>query len=291
MAQEFRSPIDGKIITIDAHYDMSYELGVLWSHIKQSFGDVRLLRAGSKDIYCMVDHNLETVNPPRIKYLKGVVIDIVLNGEPPLRAQDVKEEEKGEGLSLVKSPLPAYSSEPDDNYIRFGSFICLRHMDTGGFLRAPNLRYNMSGQSDQYVVYGVRSQNPGQEDWWVVVATEDENRDKNEQIQYGSRVRLFNKANSRWLHTHWDIKPPVTPDQQQVTGTGDSASSDCNDVWIIEKAEDGNDYWKSKDIFLLQHESTGKYLHSHGVRFLGEKEVTAYDTRNNIDNLWRVRRG
>ncbi|KAG0001834.1 hypothetical protein BGZ80_003997 [Entomortierella chlamydospora] len=291
MAQQFRSPIDGKIITVEFQYVCDSQKVVLWSHIQQSLGDVRFLQVGGMNIYCMVDDRLEILKPLRIKYRPGVVIDVILNEEPPLRTQDVKEVKKGDEVSLVRSP-PAYSSEPNDDYIRFGSFVCLRHMSTGGFLRSSNLRYKVSlGQSGQYIVYGVRSRNPGQDDWWVVVPTVDDNKESNEQIQYGTRVRLLNKANNRWLHSHRGIKSPATRSQQEVTGWGDSVNTDLNDVWVIEKAEDGNDYWKSNDIFILRHELTDQYLHSHSVEFLGEKEVTGFDMRDNVNNLWRVRRG
>ncbi|KAF9164169.1 hypothetical protein BGX20_001068 [Mortierella sp. AD010] len=243
------------------------------------------------NIYCMVDENLETLKPLRIEYRPDVLIDVILNEEPPLRTQDVKDAKKGHEVSLVRSP-PAYSSESNDDYIRFGSFICLRHMSTGGFLRSSNLRYKTClGQSGQYIVYGVRSRSPGQDDWWVVVPTVGDNRENDEQIQYGSRVRLLSKTNDRWLHSHRGIKSPVTPGQQEVTGWGDSANTDQHDIWVIEKAEDGNDYWKSNDIFLLRHELTDQYLHSHSVEFLGEKEVTGFDKRGDVNNLWRVWRG
>ncbi|KAF9398557.1 hypothetical protein BGX21_007635 [Mortierella sp. AD011] len=47
------------------------------------------------NIYCMVDENLETLKPLRIEYRPDVLIDVILNEEPPLRTQDVKDAKKG----------------------------------------------------------------------------------------------------------------------------------------------------------------------------------------------------
>ncbi|KAF9348209.1 Stromal cell-derived factor 2-like protein 1 [Mortierella sp. AD094] len=158
----------------------------------------------------------------------------------------------------MRSPPRVQPHDPYDDFIRFGSRICLRHMDTGGYLRTPNLRYKTSmGQSGQFVVYGVRSREPAQEDWWDVTITKDEKEEKGERdikslqeqnLRYGSRVRLFNVANRRWLHSH-KVKSPVSYDQQEVSAFGSENDSDDNDIWVVEKAEDGADFWRACDVF------------------------------------------
>ncbi|KAF9398552.1 hypothetical protein BGX21_007630 [Mortierella sp. AD011] len=324
ITQKFRSPIDGRIVAIKAWDDVGYKF-VLWKHIRQSFGDVRVLRAGDVDIHCMLNKKFEDLLPRRIQYVPDTILDVILNEEPSLSVKDKNEEpslsvkdkneehplsvkdkneepplsvkDKNEEPPLSvkdkneeerkKSVPPAYSSAPNDGNIRFGSRIYLRHVDTCGFLRTPNLHYRVDlGQSDQYIVYNFHALEPDREDWWEVTAPKDE-RDHVNKLPYGSRLRLFHVDNRRWLHSHY-YKSPVTPNQQEVTGFGNSEISDVNDVWIVERVEGCSEFWRTSDVFILRHEATNRYLHSHPVRCYGEKEVVAYDKRNDINNLWRA---
>ncbi|KAG0001830.1 hypothetical protein BGZ80_001547 [Entomortierella chlamydospora] len=296
ITQKFRSPIDGRIVAIRAWDDVGYKF-VLWKHILQSFGDdVRVLRAGDVDIHCMLNKKFEDLLPLRIQYVPDTILDVILNEEPSLSVKDKNEEpplsvkeknEEEKKLSIEKSVLPAYSSAPNDDYIRFGSRIYLRHVDTCGFLRTPNLHYRVDlGQSDQYIVYNFHSLEPDREDWWEVTAPKDE-KDHVYKLPYGSRLRLFHVDKRRWLHSHY-YKSPVTPNQQEVTGFGNAETSDANDVWIVERVEGCSEFWRTSDVFILRHEATNRYLHSHPVRCYGEKEVVAFDKRNDINNLWRA---
>ncbi|KAF9348204.1 hypothetical protein BGX26_000366 [Mortierella sp. AD094] len=133
--------------------------------------------------------------PHRIKYIPDTVMDVVLNGEPPLGVKGVKNE-KDKGLSITKPLFPVYSRDSNDDYIRFGYKICLRHMDTGSFLRTLNLPWN-SSRPEWNVVYGVHCRDQREDDWWEVTTTMGMMGVKGlheQNIQYGSRVRLFNVA-------------------------------------------------------------------------------------------------
>ncbi|KAF9350253.1 hypothetical protein BGX26_011541, partial [Mortierella sp. AD094] len=60
LTQKFRSPEDGKIIAIKVQEDLYYgDQFVLWKHILQSFGDVRVVRAGDMDTHFIVDSKFE----------------------------------------------------------------------------------------------------------------------------------------------------------------------------------------------------------------------------------------
>ncbi|KAF9348205.1 Protein O-mannosyl-transferase 2 [Mortierella sp. AD094] len=204
---------------------------------------------------------------------------------------DVVHNDGKDGNKSSRVHPPAYSFDPDDNYIRFGSTIFLRHFNTGGFLRMTDLRYKKSlGQSDQHIIYNVHSREPSLDDKWEVFAPKDGTEFKGphkQNLPYGSRIRLFSEANNRWLHSH-KYKAPVTTDHREVTGYGNINSTNDDDVWIIEKAEDGTDFWRTNDVFLLRHESSDRFLHSHATLFSGEKEVSACSERNSINNLWRA---
>ncbi|KAF9350255.1 hypothetical protein BGX26_011543 [Mortierella sp. AD094] len=288
LTQKFRSPINGEIVEIDVYGDDCDQF-VLWRHIVQSLGDVRVLRANGRDIYCMMDQHYCEKIPPRVKYFPDAILEVILNVKTPVTVKDKKDEKE---LSLVKlSPLPERSRDPEDNGIRFGSKICLRHMHTGGHLRTPDMCYNRQSGPSQHVVYNFHSLEPRQDDWWEVFVTQEEKEVKGlseQNIQYGSRVRFFNVAKSRWLHSHKEYKSPVTPGQQEVTGFGDVDNSDFNDVWIVERAEAGSDFWRTSDVFILRHEATNRYLYSHSTDFFGEKEVVAFSKRNDINTLWRA---
>ncbi|KAF9348210.1 hypothetical protein BGX26_000372 [Mortierella sp. AD094] len=221
-------------------------------------------------------------------------MDVILKGEQPLRIEDFKDAKGGkEAKEVAKPPPPSYSRDPGDNYIQFGSKVCLQHMNTGGFLRTPNLYYRKDlGQSGHHIVYNFHSLEPRQDDWWEVFGIEDEKKVNGlhkQNIQYGSRVRLFNVTNSLWLHSHNEHKSPVTSGQGEVTGFGSVDDSNAHDHWIVEKVEAGSDFWRTSDVFLLRHQITDRYLHSHATLFAGEKEVIAFGECNNLNNLWRAR--
>ncbi|KAF9095774.1 Stromal cell-derived factor 2-like protein 1 [Mortierella sp. AM989] len=281
--QKFRSPIDGRITTIEvqeAHFPF-----VLWKHIQQSFGDVKHLRAGDRDVHCMISaYDHEDYIPLRIEYFPDVILDVILNEKPPCTVKDVEE------VSPLKSQLQALSIQPEDDYIRYGSTICFRHVITGGYVRSLDLHYEPD--PDQFVICGVRTSNPGQDDWWEVVVPTDSNKDatgpQEQKIPYGSRVRISHTKNGRWLHSNKIFSTSVSK-QQIVTTYGCRDTPDGNIYWVVEKVEDGTEFWRASDLFILRHESTNKYLHSNDVDFGGEKEITAIQLRLDMNNMWRAR--
>ncbi|KAG0001832.1 hypothetical protein BGZ79_004089 [Entomortierella chlamydospora] len=275
LSQKFRSPANGEIISIevqeDRHSGCAADKFVLWRHIQSSFGhNVRALRVNNVDIHCVVDSNFEDIIPLRIKYFPGVIIDVV-HGERK-DGNDENDGNDGKKSSLVNPP--AYSPDLDDNYIGFGSKICLQHFKTGGLLRATDLRYKSF--SFQHVVYSTRSRESILDDLWEVVAPKNAkgiNEHLKNGLAYGSRIRLFNVSYKRWLHSHM-IGAPVTANHREVTGYGSAEKSDSNDHWIVERVEEGTDLWKNSDVFILRHEASDYYLHSHATLFSGEIEAS-----------------
>ncbi|KAF9348206.1 hypothetical protein BGX26_000368 [Mortierella sp. AD094] len=222
-------------------------------------------------------------------YIPDVTMDVVLNGEPSIRARDVKGEKDDEVLyqsvSVAKPPPPAYFDNPNDGCIKFGSRICIRHDSTKGLLRTSNSRYVPSlGTTSQNVIYIVRFQEPVQGDWWQV-ATVKEAMLKMESMSKDQTLSMAAACASS-IHKSGS---PVRRDQQEICSFGDVDLSDANDVWIVEKAEGNSGFWKTNEAFLLRHETTGQYLHSEGISYLGEMGVTAFGQRNDRNNYWCAR--
>ncbi|KAF9429032.1 hypothetical protein BGZ76_001935 [Entomortierella beljakovae] len=292
--QRFRSPVDGSIVTIKINADSS----VLWRHILKSFGNVAKVRVNEMDIHFMTDDNLEDLSPLRIESYPNSVMEVVLSKEstgipnqvvdlPPEYGEERKNAEK---MRSVVLPFKNHINIPGDEYIRFGSRISLRHVRTGAYVHPVNWKYRTT--TDTFAVLGVRSVEPGLDDFWQVVsACTDDSQDNQmigERILYGTRIRLFNVINGRWLHTHRE-RSPIT-NQQEVTTCGSAQSSDCENYWVVTRLEDGEEFWKTTDLFLLRHESTEHYLHSHMESYMGELEVTSYkDLYNDYNDLWRAR--
>ncbi|KAF9095773.1 hypothetical protein BGX27_001213 [Mortierella sp. AM989] len=237
--RKFRSPIDGKITAIEVQDGM--RPSVLWKHIQLSLGDVKHLRAGDRDVHCMVSPCGQEYLPLCIDYFPDVILDVVLNEKPPCTVKDVEE------------------------------------------------RYK-SG-SPQFVLYGVRTPNPGQDDRWEVVAPSNYEKDatghQGQKIPYGSHVRILHTKTGRWLHSDISNTSPVSK-KQIVTTCGCREKSNDNDYWAVEEAEDGTEFWKASDLFVLRHEATNKYLHSYDAESRA-KEIVAHSGRLHMNNMWRAR--
>lgn len=116
-------------------------------------------------------------------------------------------------------------------------------------------------------------------------------------IAYGSRIKIHHGATGIILHSHsYNYSHPGTSGQQQVTAFGES---DENDWWII-KGPHGTPHnyrvgqpVKQGDVIRLQHQTTGRNLHSHAgfpSPLTGQQEVTCYGENGQGDDNdnWRV---
>ncbi|KAF9954716.1 hypothetical protein BGZ70_010484 [Mortierella alpina] len=82
--QEFHCPENGLSNSIQAQIDpVSQEHVVLWKNIQLCFENVRYVRHGKKNISLLVDPaTLRDLDPPRIKYCPGVMLEVVLSHAP-----------------------------------------------------------------------------------------------------------------------------------------------------------------------------------------------------------------
>ncbi|KAF9433064.1 hypothetical protein BGZ76_009923 [Entomortierella beljakovae] len=298
IVQNFRSSADGKIVTLKVNPE---DNSILWRHILKSFGDVTKVSVNEMDIHFMTDGNFEDLLPLRIEAHPNSTINVILSTNlteknnqtadlPPKYNEEHKYTEKIRSMVI---PFEGYINQPGDEYVRFGSRIGLQHVHTGCYLHSTDWRYKRQASdryNKQHAVQGVRSGEPGLEDFWQVAPADgsvDEINEKiGETVRYGTRVRLFNVANKRWLHSHID-KSPVS-NHKEVTTFGSESRWNEDDIWIVERIENGTEFWKASDIFLLHHEFSGNYLFSHSVIHMGENEVTCLNTNTLINNLWRA---
>ncbi|KAF9433062.1 Stromal cell-derived factor 2-like protein 1 [Entomortierella beljakovae] len=265
----------------------------------------------------MLDDHYEDLLPLRIQAYPYSIIDIIPSKNLAEKTnQNSESPPKYNHTEMIQSmvlPFTNHSNQSGDEYVRFGSRISLRHACTGGYLHSVNWKYETppkpyppvlesefdepSPQSPvhtpvQYAVQGTRSGEPGPGDFWQVVPVNGDITEINDMagktIQYGTRVCLFNMMNKRYLHSH-NFLSPIT-NQQEVT-THESENGSCaGGVWIVMRFENGTEYWKSSELFILRHELTNHYLHSHMSFYMGEHEVTTFHNLGlDTNNLWRVR--
>ncbi|KAF9427515.1 hypothetical protein BGZ76_002320 [Entomortierella beljakovae] len=293
IVQKFRSPVGGNIISIRVN---AVDNSILWKHILKTFGNVDGVRVKDLYIHFMTDENYENLLPLRIEAYPESTMDIILSKDPkekddakvetpPKYNHELKHSEKIRAKVLQ---FKSHTNKLGDDYVRFGSRISLRHAPTGSYLQSAHWKYKTSSQ--QHAVQGARSGEPGLSAYWQVVPAsgneEAINKKTGSTIPYGIRVRLFNVNNKRWLHSH-DYKSPVS-NQREVTTFGSAEASNNDDIWIVDRFENGTEYWKTTDLFILRHESTNHYLHSHSTIYMGENEITCFEKFSNLDNCWRA---
>ncbi|KAJ9051900.1 hypothetical protein DSO57_1016756 [Entomophthora muscae] len=184
-------------------------------------------------------------------------------------------------------PFEVYNHIGDDHFVHIGSKICLRHLATKRYIRSTARCYN-GGSSQQMVI--AASEQPEHEDWWQVCTAHGQQTPHGSKVPYGSAVRIYHMATGKWLHSH-TVKSPASG-QQEVSAYGDDNASDSNDNWIVEKCDNGSGEWHANDQFLLRHQGTGAFLHSHDVSFENANEVTTYaGDRADQNNVFGIRFG
>lgn len=152
-----------------------------------------------------------------------------------------------------------------------GDKIRITHSATGGNLHSHNLNYTHSNTSGQQQITAYQGSDSN--DYWVLEDCTSNN------LKNGTEFRLRHVNTGKYLHSHRNFLPPITKDQQEVTGW---VGKDNNDIWRIETEDRGN--WSVGKRFRLIHVQTGVALHSHPL-FLFDKqqEVTGYSGRDNND--------
>ncbi|KAF9574760.1 hypothetical protein EC968_005546 [Mortierella alpina] len=102
--QAFHCPIEGRTTSIEAQLDpVSGAFVILWQRIQLSFQDVQYCRHGEKEVHREVDpKTLTELDPPRIKYHPGVILEVVQDSRPTLRG----------------GPRPVFNAPPRVGWLR-----------------------------------------------------------------------------------------------------------------------------------------------------------------------------
>ncbi|KAF9104456.1 hypothetical protein BGX27_010081 [Mortierella sp. AM989] len=275
--QQFRSPIDGAISTIEEQYDSATDsYFILWRHVQRVFKGVKIVRAGNQNVQFLMDDKLEDLIPLRIKHYPDVVLDVLF-------AEDTSE------IAWFKElPFQIYSKQVDDTSIYYGSVICLRHIEEGAYLSSSSHNYRTGSHMKE--VHCSTSPGPRQEDWWQVVAAYGSDKDQDmlhgQKIHHGGLFRLFNMAGRYWLHSSASYNTPTGTQHFEVSGFGGESFSDWNDNWTLQLTG-GKGEWKSGEFVSIVHQRTNTHLNSHNFYFGKDKEVTCTATAPAL-NQWRA---
>ena len=157
-----------------------------------------------------------------------------------------------------------YAVDDDENFVTCGSFIKIRHTDTGYYLSSEEKQ--LGGGSGQNIVTFIQDPSSHNTLWWVRAA--HHSKDEAEYgpsttcpqvaapVACGTTIRLTHMDTKRNLHSHQSQCPLSR--QQEVTcyGTGDT-HGDGGDDWIVECR---GKYWTRETSVRFKHVDTSKYL-------------------------------
>lgn len=173
--------------------------------------------------------------------------------------------------------------------VRYRDTIKLRHVATGGSLHSHKLNYVHQGTSgqQQVTVFDGADNN----DLWIVKGPHGQPDMYKEglAVRHGDIIRLEHLTTNRNLHSHKNIRSPLTG-QQEVTAFGEKGHGDFNDNWRVEVPM--SRAWRENVNVRLIHVESEHALHSHKGHqhpeyTAGQQEVTAFQGRDEND-LWRV---
>ncbi|KAF9427512.1 hypothetical protein BGZ76_002317, partial [Entomortierella beljakovae] len=261
--QKFKSPIDGNTVAIRVN---TSDNSILWKHILKSFGNVHRVHVGDIDIHFMTNEKFEDLLPLRIEATPNLTMNVELTkdsaGDKSQKVAELppKYDEERTHIELIRTtvlPFKSYTNDPEDSHVRFGSRVGFRHATIGCYLRSVDSKTLTTPV--QYAVQGARVRGPGLQDFWQVLpacTNIDSNNMNGDMVHYGSRIRLYNVINKRFLNCR--IIP--TTGQSEVIAVDNNGSVD--DIWVVERFENGLEYWKAGEHFILRHELTNHFLHS-----------------------------
>ncbi|KAJ2721121.1 hypothetical protein GGI07_004186 [Coemansia sp. Benny D115] len=177
----------------------------------------------------------------------------------------------------------------NDNLIKMGSIISLKHNMTGRFLHTDRSHSTQTG-SNQQLVFGFRW-NPDENDWWQVLPANRDVPVPGAIVNYGNQIRLRHVETGRHLHSHYNFHDPRCG-QNEVTAYGDSMHSDENDHWVVERWGSGGygSNWDAGDVIVLRHYVSGMALHSHDILISEDvQSVTCFGPGGEENDKWRVK--
>ncbi|KAF9950671.1 hypothetical protein BGZ72_007699 [Mortierella alpina] len=114
--QAFHCPIEGRTSSIEAQLDpVLGTFVILWQRIQLSFRNVQYCRNGTVEVHREVDpYTLNELDPPRVKYHPGVILEVVQDPLPTARHGLFSIPNATSGKSVLRSPrkMEMLSSRP-----------------------------------------------------------------------------------------------------------------------------------------------------------------------------------
>jgi dolichyl-phosphate-mannose--protein O-mannosyl transferase len=175
-----------------------------------------------------------------------------------------------------------------DVILTCGSIIKLKHKETNTRLHSHNVPYGTG--SGQQSVTGY----PGSGDsnsYWIVKGPHGHTCTPGTPIKNKEVIRLEHSNTGKNLHSHLHQSP--LSQQQEVSCF--QKEGDTGDNFRIVLNDEKEEFWKQGKMMKFQHVDTGKYLHTHNIRYRhpipGQTEVTCFHEFQNRENNWMVVEG
>eukprot|EP01100_Stratorugosa_tubuloviscum_P014675 TRINITY_DN79_c12_g1_i1.p1 TRINITY_DN79_c12_g1~~TRINITY_DN79_c12_g1_i1.p1 ORF type:complete len:222 (+),score=97.64 TRINITY_DN79_c12_g1_i1:65-730(+) len=184
-------------------------------------------------------------------------------------------------FALKSSIVLTNESEPQGySYVTCGSTIKLKHIASNFRLHSHSVNYG-SGSGQQSVTGFSAIDDPNS--LWLIRSTPQFPCNIGSKITNGQVIRLFHISTKKNLHSHANIKSPLS-NQQEVSCYGDENNSDSGDFWQIEII--GSPVWTRTSTVLIRHVDTRAYLScsaraKYGNPIAGQLEIAAKTAKTN----------
>ncbi|KAL9656611.1 hypothetical protein ABK040_002884 [Willaertia magna] len=175
--------------------------------------------------------------------------------------------------------------QPKDILVTCGSIIKLKHNNLKCRLHSHQVKYGTGSGQQSVTCY---PEEGDENSYWVVKGSYPQDScPQGTVLKDKTIIRLQHAQTGGRLHSHLHASPLSR--QQEVSCY---EGEDTGDNWFVELTT-GTEL-KRGDSFRLKHVDTGKYLHTHNMKFghpiPGQAEVTCVDA-SNTNTLWVAEEG
>ena len=201
--------------------------------------------------------------------------------------------------SLFQANLEGNDFSRNPLQVAFGSKITLKNTGYGGGLLHSHVQtYPVGSEQQQVTCYHYKDNN---NEWIVTTPWQEADVADIRYLRHGDTIRLVHVPTSRNLHSH-AVAAPITKQNHEVSGYGNSTIGDTGDHWLVEIHSDLVLGRKEKvpnvrsltTRVRLKHKTLGCYLVAPNVHLppWGFKQIeVSCDKQNNPDDphsIWNV---
>ena len=176
-----------------------------------------------------------------------------------------------------------------------GFALRIASASTGFKLHSHHINYGTG--SGQQVVSTINEMNDPGSLWVIKEPFGERPCTTGKRVACGQRIRLEHLTSGRNLHSDKEFQSPLG-NKQEVSVFGFNGNGDISDDWIIECADDGQDFLKGSTIFYLRHAETEDYLYTdnqftytqencRNCPIIGQREVSAAERRDKFCE-WQI---